>query len=90
MDGAAVADVDQDLAGEELLGEVGVEVLVDGDHDDVGGADGLVLEPRVRADLGDQVTVIRIMGSLTKGSDLVPVLAAWPPYEITNVSRIIT
>ena len=43
MDGAAVADVDQDLAGEKLLGEVGVEVPVDGDHDDVGGADGLVV-----------------------------------------------
>ena len=55
MDGVPVADVDDDLAGEPLEREARVEVLGDGDDHHVGGVDGLVLQARLGAGLGNEV-----------------------------------
>ena len=47
MNGAPVADVDNDLAGEALEREACVKVLGHGDHHHVGGVDGLLLQARL-------------------------------------------
>ena len=55
MNGAPVADVDDDLPGEALEREAGVEVLGHGDDDDVCGVDGLLLRARLGAGLRHEI-----------------------------------